>query len=392
MADSPVINDSDDFVPMPTPDQVVEGDGARRLEPLPFEFSDIRALAQRILKRAQEQGMQKLEAARKQIGAMEKTAYDKGYADGFAKGQPDGFAKGETEGMTSSETKIAAAVESEKESLRQNAQPVTAILEQLAAVLQENRQQLVAQAEADLLLLALDIAKRLVGHELSVDPEAIRPLAVEAIGLVTDRSAVTVRVNPEDDRVMHDIIPELKTMFPDLGPVKIEADPSIERGGMMAATREAEVDIRLATRLAAFEEAILGFSGDAAVAPWSAIPPEAIKEYKRQNQESPYALPPAGEPEAEAEPDAPRPDILPTEAPADAAPDAQSPETQEAPQPDGESAPETPPVDAVHSEGLEETDAPVPEEAEPASPEEQLPDAPEIGDSSPDTPQPGEQA
>ncbi len=290
MADQKVINDSDDFVPMPTPDQVVPGEGAKRLDPIPFEFADIRALASRILKRAQEQAQQKLEAARTQIAAMEKQARDKAYQEAFPKGEKEGFAKGEKDGMAAAESKIAAAASAERESLKQNAQPVAGIMEQLAAVMNENRQHLMAQAEGDLLLLALDIAKRLVGHELSVDAEAIRPLATECIGLVTDRSGITARVNPEDYRVMQEIIPELKSIFPDLGVVKIEADPTIERGGIMTATREAEVDMRLATRLAAFEEAILGFSGQAAVAPWSAVQPPGAGI----NQgESEFSLPPS---------------------------------------------------------------------------------------------------
>lgn len=288
-SESNVINDSDEFVPMPQPGRVTE-DEVRRLDAVPFEFADIRALAQRILKRAQEQGMAKIEAARKQVAAMEKQAYDKAYQEAVPKAKEEGFAKGEKEGLAAADKKIAVAIESEKESLRQNAQPVTGVLEQLAAIMNENRQQLLAQAEGDLLLLALDIAKRLVGHELSVDAEAIRPLATECIGLVTDRTGITARVNPEDFRVMNEIMPELQTIFPDLGPVKIESDASVERGGIMAATREAEVDMRLATRLAAFEEAILGFSGEAAVAPWSSIPADAIAAAKQAQSESSYSL------------------------------------------------------------------------------------------------------
>ncbi len=294
MPEPKVINNSSEFVPMPTPDQVVEGQDADRLDPIPFQFNDIRALAQKILKRAQEQGQAKIEAARKQVAQMEKQAYDKAYKEAFPKGQQDGFAKGEKDGMAAAEAKIKTAIESERESLRKNSEPIKGVLEQLAAIMNENRQQLLAQAEGDLLLLALDIAKRLVGHELSFDPEAIRPLAVEAMGLVTERSAITARVNPEDYRVMNEVVPELKAIFPDLGSVKIEADQSVERGGLMAATRESEVDMRLATRLAAFEEAILGFSGQAAVAPWSVIPPEALEQINKQ--ESAYSLPPA-EPE-----------------------------------------------------------------------------------------------
>ncbi|MDR3077472.1 MAG: hypothetical protein LBV15_01765 [Planctomycetota bacterium] len=298
MADSKVINDADDFVPMPTPDRVLPDEAARRLDAIPFEFADIRALARRILARAVEQSQQKLAAARAQVAAMEKQAYDKAYKEAFAKAQEEGLAKGEKNGLAAAEGKLAAAVKAETESLRQNAQPAAETLAQLAAVMNDNRQRLLAQAEGDLLLLSLDIAKRLVGRELSLDPEAIRPLAVECIGLVAERSDIAVKVNPEDLRVMREILPELKDIFPDLGSLRIEADQAVERGGIMASTREAEVDMRLATRLAAFEEAILGFSGEAAKPPWNAAPAA----------EDAAAIPPPP-----PEPDTPTPEVPPPE-------------------------------------------------------------------------------
>lgn len=279
MPDSPVVNDSDDFTPMPLPGGVVHRDDAEELTPIPFQFSDIRALAARILKRAQEQAQQKLEAARTQIAALEKEAQDKAYKEAFPKGEKDGFAKGEAEGRAAGKAEVEKAVAAEKTAFRQNTGPVTAMLEQLALAINEQRQALIAQAEADLLLLAMDLAKRLVGHELSVDMNAIRPLAHEAISLVTDRSSLVMRVNPDDLKVMEEELPNLKIAFPDLGAVHLEADVAVERGGLVVTTREAEVDMRLAIRLAAFEEAILGFSGKEAEAPWNGIDPaEAERE------------------------------------------------------------------------------------------------------------------
>ena len=307
---SHVINDSEEFVPMepprrtlpigpnsegvvsmPTPDRMMRPDQIKRLDSVPFEFADIRALAQRILKRAQEQGQQKLDSARKTVAAMEKEAADKAFKEAFPKGREEGYQKGLKDGMAEADQKIAAAIESEKESLRQNVAPTADILQQIIDALNASKQQLMAQAEGDLLLLALDLAKRLVGHELSIDPEAVRPLATECIGLVTDRSNITARVNPEDFRVMQEFLPQLQTIFNDMGPLHVVPDASIERGGIVAATREAEVDMRLATRLAAFEEVILGYSGDDAIAPWSAIPADAIAAAKAANAESPYSLP-----------------------------------------------------------------------------------------------------
>ncbi len=303
MDDSPVINDSDEFVPMRPPREAItlptepgavikmsEVRDPERLDSVPFEFADIRALAQRILKRAQEQGQAKLDGARKQVAAMEKEAADKAYREAFPKGEKEGYEKGLKDGAAESEKKIKDAISAEKDALRKNAAPTSTVLQQIIDALNASKQQLVAQAEGDLLLLALDLAKRLVGHELSVDPEAVRPLATECISLVTERSDITVRAHPEDCAVLKEITPELKSAFTDLGTLRIIPDPSVERGGIVAATREAEVDMRLATRLAAFEEVILGFSGEAAVAPWSAIPEEAIAAAKAANAESPYSL------------------------------------------------------------------------------------------------------
>lgn len=321
---SPVLDAGADFTPMPTPDQLVPRSENDRLDAVPFEFADIRALAQRILKRATEKGQATIASAQKQVAAMEKAAYDKAYADASEKARKEGVAKGEKEGMAQAEQRIQAAIESEKESLRQNAAPVTTVLEQLVGVLDASRQQLVAQAEGDLLLLALDLAKRLVNHELSVDPESIRPLAAECIGLVTDRTAITARVNPADFEVMRDFIPGLQKAFPDMGALRIELDETMERGGLAAMTREAEVDMRLATRLAAFEEAILGFSGEEAVAPWSRIPEEAIAAAKAANAESPYSLPDASPEEEPDTPPAPPPE-QPMEQPPEQPPEGSAP-------------------------------------------------------------------
>lgn len=292
MAEQRVFDDPGEFTPMPTPDQVVGKGEADRLDPIPFQFSDIQAMAVKILKRAGDQGKKILDDARAQVAAMEKQAMEQARKEGFPKGEKEGFAKGEKEGREAARAEMRAELEKERETLRKEAANVKGVLEQLAAIMNDNRQQLMAQAEGDLLLLALDIAKRLIGRELAADPEAIRPIAIEAIGMVTERSGVTVRVNPGDYKVMEEAIPDLRAIFPDLGAVNIEADEAIEHGGIMAATREAEVDMRLATRLAAFEDAILGFSGQRAAAPWSAIEVGAAEKLDHHVEAHPEAEPP----------------------------------------------------------------------------------------------------
>lgn len=302
MTDSPVTDDDADFTPMPLPGKVVSAGEARRLEAVPFQFSDVRTLAARILKRAQQQAEEKLAAARTQIAKMEKEAQDKGYREGLPKGEKAGFAKGEAAGREAAKAELAKELEKAKGDFQGRTQPLTTALEQITAVLNEQRRQLVAQAENDLLLLALDLAKRLVAHELSIDPEAIKPLASEAIGLVTERSSLVARLNPADLAAMEEELPSLRLLFPDLGVVKLEGDAAIERGGLIIATREGEVDMRLATRFAAFEEALLGYSGRLAVAPWSEIEPSRGAEAESPPPSEPEPVLPGAEPADAAEP------------------------------------------------------------------------------------------
>ncbi|MCC8164563.1 MAG: hypothetical protein LIQ31_00075, partial [Planctomycetes bacterium] len=128
----------------------------------------------------------------------------------------------------------------------------------------------------------------------------------------------------------------------DLGPIRVISDENVDRGGIIAATRESEVDMQLATRLAAFEEVILGFSGEEATAPWSVIPPDAIAQAKAASQESAFSLYDDNE-EAdgdhiadEAAQEYTEPDASDATAEADApTPEPENPPDPDAPPPDG---------------------------------------------------------
>lgn len=295
-------NDDGGFVPMPLPGAFVPADAeAKTPDPIVFQFNDIQALAKKILDRAIQQGQQKIDAAAKLAAQTEKAAFDKGYKEGVEKAQKEGFDKGQKSGMADADKKIQAAIASEQESLRQQASPVVTMLQDLLGLLQASHQELAARAEADLLLLSVDLARRIIRRELSFDPEAIRPIATEAISLVTQRSSIQARVNPVDYAVMEQLVPDLKTLFPDLGAVQIVQDQTINHGDIHVSTRETEIDMRIATALEQFEKAILGYSGPDAQAPWSQIPPEAL--HAAQQEAAPQPEPPADtQPPADPDP------------------------------------------------------------------------------------------
>lgn len=124
---------------------------------IPFQFADIKLMAAKMLKRANEQAQRKLRASEEQANEIEKSACE----DGFNKGKAEGFAKGEKGGL-------AAGEKASREDFRQKTMGVASALHNVLAELDERKVCLQAQAESDLLCLAMEIAKRercySVGH------------------------------------------------------------------------------------------------------------------------------------------------------------------------------------------------------------------------------------
>lgn len=215
--------------------------------PVAFQFTDLKAMAARILKRANEIAQQKLAAADRHVKEVERAARE----EGFQKGYDEGYAKGEAAGHTQGE-------EAAREAFADSVQGVASALRDLLEALREDRIRLQTQAEADLLFLSMEVARRIVRHAIAIDEEAVRPVLRDAIGLMTIRNDLLVRVHPDDLAAVEAELPALRTAFTDLGRVDVKADPELERGGLRIQGRDAEVDLRLQEQFAALEYALLG--------------------------------------------------------------------------------------------------------------------------------------
>lgn len=215
--------------------------------PVAFQFTDLKAMAARILRRANEIAQQKLAAADRHVKEVERAAQE----DGFRKGYDEGHAKGEAEGRAQGE---AAA----REAFGGAVEGVVPALKALVHELDEDRIRLQTQAEADLLLLAMEVARRVVRQAIAVDEDAVRPVLRDAIALMTMRNDLMVRVHPEDLAAVEAELPELRALFTDLGRVDVVADGGVERGGVRVMGRDGEVDLRIEEQLNALERALIG--------------------------------------------------------------------------------------------------------------------------------------
>lgn len=302
-------------------------DHASARTPIPFQFQDVQVLAKTILARANQQAQRKLEAAGKQAEDIEKAAWDDGVEKGRQEGYPKGLAEGRAAGEAAAREEFAAQTDG-----------VAAALEAMVEELQARKLGLEAEAEADLLRLAVGIARLVVRREIAIDEDYILPTLRAAIRTSTERSDLVARVHPDDLAAVKRELPSLRNAFTDLGRVRLEPDPAVGRGGIRLVGQSGEVDMRLTTQFAAIEDALLGRAEDASF-PLPGVLPEEPPGADESGEESAgmaadmgaeVAAPSASESDVDAQPDVPADDA------------ADVPPETEAPGDDGDEAPPAP--------------------------------------------------
>lgn len=142
------------------------------------------------------------------IAALEKEAHDQGYRDGFQQGQRDG--------------KSSAMSQIEQERQR---------LLGLIEALTKPVQQLSSEMEQAVLALTLEIARRVVLHELSVKPDAIIKIVRTTLAQVpVSGGQLRLRLHPRDVALLSEYVPELIQEEN----IALIADDSLAQGGCLA--------------------------------------------------------------------------------------------------------------------------------------------------------------
>ena len=165
---------------------------------------------------------------RAQLEAMVKQAY----AEGFAQGERDAQALGE-----------------------QRMAPLVATLENMMTELTAMRQKSQTQIENEVVELALHIGRKVIGHELKTNRNAVAAIVREALKYVEDPEKICIRLNPAD-------IQQLQNAQIDIGStgrhgdrIQFKEDRSIEAGGCLVQTEYGEIDARVEEQLRTIEEA-----------------------------------------------------------------------------------------------------------------------------------------
>lgn len=112
-----------------------------------------------------------------------------------------------------------------------------------------------SRAEQDMVTLAFEIARRIIGHSIEVQPEVVRDIVGEALTSARGRHQIVVHLHPDDHRQVEAVRDRYVRALEGV-PVYFEVDSSLQRGDSVIETESGRIDARLETQLTVLREAL----------------------------------------------------------------------------------------------------------------------------------------
>jgi flagellar assembly protein FliH len=132
---------------------------------------------------------------------------------------------------------------------------VRPLLERLARTIEELAEikpRLRAQAESDVVRLAVAVARRVLRRELNVDPSAIEGLVKAALEQLDLRDITRVRVHPDHEAALRRC---LQKAAPDRA-IEVAGDSTLELGAILFETARGNLDASVETQLGEIERGL----------------------------------------------------------------------------------------------------------------------------------------
>lgn len=219
---------------------------------MPGEVENVKAQASDILRETEQMVKELIETARREAEKIIKNANDE--AENIISGgrarlkeieeeaYQRGWQVGSEEGRQNAENEYRTKLHEASELLEKA---------------NEERQAIIAGSEDEIVQLALAVARKIISHELVVNPDIIVDIVKRAINKTSDREELTVRVNPDNlestINAQDDIIRSTKG----IRRLKILADPTVAPGGCVVETQNGTVDARVERQLSEIEQSLM---------------------------------------------------------------------------------------------------------------------------------------
>ncbi len=175
-----------------------------------------------LLETAQSEAESVIAQARTAAAQIQHEAYEKGYAE--------------------AQTKVAGEVNQAVHDLRARLTQTLLQLEPLYAVI-------ATRAEHDLVRLALEVARKVVHHEVTTDADTVLTLARVALERLHPRALAKVLLHPED----LEFVLAQRQQLNNTSTLEFIADPSVGRGGCIVQSEHGDIDARIEQQFATIE-------------------------------------------------------------------------------------------------------------------------------------------
>lgn len=143
-----------------------------------------------------------------------------------------------------------------RETARAEVDAALAAVAELADDLNGYRNALAEQAAQEAMVLAVEIAAKLLRAEVTAAPERVVDVLRGAIRRASDRSRLVARVHPDDLAVCRDAALPIMERMGGIGAFEVVDDPRIGRGSCVLETGTGDVDATFESQLARVLEAL----------------------------------------------------------------------------------------------------------------------------------------
>ncbi|MFQ5489588.1 MAG: FliH/SctL family protein [Phycisphaerae bacterium] len=212
-----------------------------------LDLADHLAEADRVVAGARRQARQIIEAAKTEGQRLFQQAREEGYRDGAAKGREQGREQGQTEALAEARERFEA----------QQGQ-LAAALEMVLREIEQRKRDLMIQANRDVLVFAVELAKKVTQGVGRLDSGVARANVEQALRLVGQRSNVSVRINPQDADTLRQFASELTELADGAAHLSIVEDATLAPGDAVIEAGVMEIDARLETQIGQLATVLLG--------------------------------------------------------------------------------------------------------------------------------------
>ncbi|MEL6328630.1 MAG: FliH/SctL family protein [Planctomycetota bacterium] len=220
---------------------------------LVLDLGDLARTGDDLRERARAEAASVVEEALRERARIIDGAHD----EGFAKGLDEGLAKGQAAGEASGRERAYAES-------REKIDAVLGAWSKSFGEFEAARGDMLESARTDAVRLAVLLATKIVARVVEVDEGVAVEQLASALARLARRTALVIRVNPEDEASVREVLPALMQRFDRVEHAELRADPGVSRGGCVVGTdASGEIDATIETKLERLAGELVP-SGDAA--------------------------------------------------------------------------------------------------------------------------------